>query len=213
MLLEDKKLIFLHIPKNAGTSIELMFGRVWNAQVPRPSPEWPEELPRHATYLDYSSRPDFDHYTTFAVVRNPWDRVVSAYFFDVQKAALGKHLDKHNRALAARGASFEEYVRGADYTKNLLRPQLRWLCDSEKRIAVAHILRMEQLASDFERMAAQLNIKAPEIPHANRTSHKPYSEYYTQETQDIVANAYKEEIAAFGFQFNRPTPPIRVSSQ
>jgi hypothetical protein len=60
--------IFIHIPKTAGASIALS---LFN------------EPPRHVHYRDFEiANPDkFRRYFKFAFVRNPWDRLVSSYFY------------------------------------------------------------------------------------------------------------------------------------
>ena len=66
---DREKAIFVHIPKAAGTSIALsIFG----------------ELPYHYKAIDYIvffGRKTFNQYFKFAFVRNPWDRVYSAYTY------------------------------------------------------------------------------------------------------------------------------------
>ena len=65
---DEFRCIFIHIPKTAGTSVsETLFGRA----------------SRHVPYFEYErANPwKFRRYFKFAFVRNPWDRLVSTYFF------------------------------------------------------------------------------------------------------------------------------------
>ena len=64
------KIIFIHIPKCAGKSVEkALFNReVYNSSA------------NHATvdtFVERHGEDIWNEYTTFAVVRNPWDRLVS----------------------------------------------------------------------------------------------------------------------------------------
>tara|TARA_X000001382_G_scaffold30204_1_gene19361 strand:- start:324 stop:974 length:651 start_codon:yes stop_codon:yes gene_type:complete len=75
------KLIFTHIPKNAGTSI-----RAWLRQHVEDAQEIPgihkHHTPHHFTDTVYGM-----DYTLFAVVRNPYDRLLSQYNFHVERYA------------------------------------------------------------------------------------------------------------------------------
>ena len=73
MIIDEENLIFVHIPKNAGTSICRYFNYL---------------ATYHETIYDFKETfPDkYNSYKKFAIVRNPYDRMVSWYF----------HLKKEN---------------------------------------------------------------------------------------------------------------------
>src|SRR5258707_7699115 len=65
---DEFRCIFIHIPKTAGTSLsQALFGR----------------HSRHIPYIEYEkgNPRKFRQYFKFTFVRNPWDRLVSTYFF------------------------------------------------------------------------------------------------------------------------------------
>ena len=65
----ENNLIFVHIPKNAGTSIQEKF-KMEQAGGHQTSQQMRNENPK--LWGDYNS---------FCVVRNPWDRMVSNYYY------------------------------------------------------------------------------------------------------------------------------------
>ena len=65
---EDKKFVFVHVGKNAGSSMEsALGGRTWTHG---------DSL--HATL---ESIPNWEDYFSFAFIRNPWDRAVASYTY------------------------------------------------------------------------------------------------------------------------------------
>jgi len=76
MIIDEYKTIFVHIPKNAGTSIKAFFGNK-------------EFYHKHKAIKEIKNEnPEiYNSYRKFTVVRNPYDRMVSWYFY--LKRAMG----------------------------------------------------------------------------------------------------------------------------
>ena len=47
----------------------------------------------------------------------------------------------------------------------------------------------------------KIDVPKIKIPHRNKTEHKPYWEYYNDETKEIVTKRFKEDIEFFGYKF------------
>ena len=62
--------------------------------------------------------------------------------------------------------------------------------------------RFENLKKDFDIVCQKLSLKNVELCHKNKSSKKPYQEYFDQETIDLVADSYKKDIDYFGYKFN-----------
>ena len=67
--------IFVHIPRTGGTSVQRFFGTHWQDH---------KDISRYAEELEPQT---FASYYKFALVRNPWDRLVSDYNFQKMKKA------------------------------------------------------------------------------------------------------------------------------
>ena len=142
---------------------------------------------------------------SFAVIRNPWDRVVSRYFFakkviEVEKKEpVGKH--KIN--------SFEHFLEERFDWGNMkymwhraIRgwyPAYDYVTDKEGNI-MPDILRFENLNKD---LCHYFNI--PAMTRArNVTALNPgtYKDLYNKKTIQIIADRYKKDIETFGYDFD-----------
>lgn len=160
----------------------------------------------------------FDEYFKFAFVRNPWERLVSEY--------LHKKIDKH---LSLKEFVFEGLPEENDFCDKHrhIIPQSDYLFDSNGNQLVNFIGRFENLQTDFRYICRQLDISNTSLPHKN-SSYSPrrlllrkvrhlfsnqqrikkhYTEYYDQELYEHVTYMYAEDIARFGYKFERPWQP------
>ncbi len=129
----------------------------------------------------------WDGYFKFAVERNPWDRQVSHYHWELRKKA--------------EPPSFETFLRTPS-----LKPQMsNWqIYTIDDRIAVDRVIAFDRLEAGLAEVADQLGI-AP-LPALGRAKsdtrqRRDYRDYYTDETRALVGRWYEREIDAFGFTF------------
>ena len=137
--------------------------------------------------------PRIDDLFMFTFVRNPWDRVVSAFYF------LQQYRGKWE------GMAFADFIKNVLKNQGVkadehFRPQVKtFMCDGEM-IPGMFIGRFERIQSDWNIVADRLNVQK-ELPHFNRTRHAPYQECYDDASRKIVADMYAEEIQALGYEF------------
>ncbi len=178
--------VFIHINKTGGTSIAQAVGL-------------PQKRHLHVKeVIELIGEEAFSNAVVFAVVRNPWDKVVSHYKYRVKTNQTGMG-DHH--------ISFKDWVKQTyGPQKNPLyydNPSMfathsEWLKDEQGVIRVSHILRFENLAADYGELATKLGIKR-DLPHLNAGSKGSFESYYDPETADMVKAWFQEDIERFGY--------------
>lgn len=125
-------------------------------------------------------------YFKFGFTRNPWERLVSAWTFAFCKKRITEYGE----------VSFSKFVK--HHTDAWLGVEMNTLdfCDGCDFIG-----KLENLQSDFAIICDSLKIPNKNLPHKNRTQHKHYTEYYDDETREIVAKKYEKDIEYFGYKF------------
>jgi chondroitin 4-sulfotransferase 11 len=190
------KSIFIHIQKTAGASIEDAMKRH------DPAAETGiESGRRHLFARDVRNIVDprtWSAYYRFAFVRNPWDRLVSWYSMCMQNDApnaFAKHVRDH-------APTFADFVVGTTtgIAQRTTYNQLDFLTDEDGVLIVDFVGRFERLAEDWAVVRQRLGLTA-ELPHANRSAHRGYRDYYTAATRDVVARRFERDIAHFGYEF------------
>ena len=217
MICHKYKCIFVHIPKTAGQSIEHVFlnllGLSWEEREPLLLKfNYDKNLgpPRLAhlkaqEYLKYNyiSQSMFDSYYKFSFVRNPWSRIVSFYNY---RRYYQLFSFKHFVTKRLKNKILEK-----DYW--FIGPQYEFIMNHNGDIVVDYIGRFENLQNDFNVICNALGLKDAKLPHVNKAreasfmqkflkkSKIHYSEYYDEETKEIVENAYKKDIQIFNYSF------------
>ena len=200
MISHEHKFIFIHIPKCAGSSIEQsLFGE--------PHVEWDQKRKiwkQHATAAqirEYYCN-DYNSYYSFAFVRNPWDKIVSDYFW-IQKNWRIK--DTFKNYLTLKGKFNDPRLRFPPTSHRTrydhIIPQCNFILDDKDEAIVKFIGRFENLQSDFDTICDKIGIPRKELLYTNRTWHDHYTKYYDDETRQIVAEKYAKDIEYFGYKF------------
>jgi hypothetical protein len=204
----SKNFIFVHVPKTGGTSI-------FNALV-----QCTDEIPgidklsgvlnddiRHIIGDRHLRAKDFrfllggkyDSMLSFAFVRNPWDKVVSNYYWQFQ---VRKETAKQP------ACDFRDFVMHLEQRRNVvsdelwdLECQMPYLTDESGKIIIRKLYRYENIESDFKNICETIGVNCglPRMRSAYGRRH--YREYFNNETREIVRSLFQEDIELFGYEF------------
>jgi hypothetical protein len=206
---DARRVVFVHIPKTGGSTIQKMFLH----EVPDARRVKGSE--RHWTYRRIvKAEPELADYWSVGFVRNPWARMVSWWAMgnDVHlRAEAGKRRALRN--LAERPEVWEPFGRyrgdfrafvleGTREVERFGRPQVDWLTLRGGR-RVDFVGRVESFVDDVNTVREHLGLEpAPEQPRRNRSAHGHYSDYYDDETRQRVAEVFAADIEAFGYAYD-----------
>ena len=173
MISHTHKCIFIHNNKTGGTSISKFLIND------------PEPLDKHNSILQYKKkyRDCFNSYFKFTFVRNPWDKLLSQYFFRVGDRDSPFFMPKKENT------SFKEFLQkpvGMGHIQQFSRISNKW-----GRILVDFIGRFESLQQDFYTVCDKIGIDRQKLPHKNKSKHKHYTEYYDEETRE---NHFRDDL-------------------
>jgi len=208
MIFWNTQSVFIRVPKTASTAIlyslldcsEKCSGNEFNKVFDALKPEFLDlkshDDPNHVTYETFKNTvsPEnmdlIDSYFKFAFVRNPFDRAVSIF----------KYIAKIDSS--AQISNFKNFAK-YNFTKKEYNGI--WLADQASQVVDCDFIgRFENLQADFDLVCQKIGIKRNPLLVKNRTSHKHYSEYYDEETIEIVARKYHADIIRFGYKFEKP---------
>ncbi|MEZ9576826.1 MULTISPECIES: sulfotransferase family 2 domain-containing protein [unclassified Vibrio] len=181
--------IFVHNPKCAGTSIKSILGFGGCVTTHKyPSKAFHKEI--------------WEDFNSILVVRNPFDKLVSSWSYHTSKSYKGAQYRRfgekiYDLTLAEYFYIFKEKTKAID-------PQVRFLNHSKSNKKVNHVLKMETLLEDLEKLSLEYDyIDTSSLKHKNKSKHRKYAEYYNDEKFILdVMDYYKDDFKEFGYDIN-----------
>lgn len=175
----DKKFIYIHIPRTAGNSIaSIDFVKINGS----------EKISFYKQQLEYGIIPGktFDDFFKFTFVRNPYDRLVSAYFYFFPEKTKD---------------DFNNFVLNELNLKELLfQPQYTFLCDENKNLLVDFVGKFENLDADWRKICNRVGAEYQELPILKPSEHDDYTTYYNEELRQFVKEVYKDDFELFNYE-------------
>lgn len=209
MIISHKhKLIFIHIPKNAGSSIHnamrpiacswLMtriakrMRNIFNIEVP-----WhPMPLSPHANAIkirNHIGSKKFNAYHKFAVIREPIERAYSLYTYPLRNTYVKDH------SIIKSMSGFDEFCefmcsRGT-------KTQRSYVVDENNNLLTNQLISLNNIQAELESLSKCLNIQIQldhrnksrteeKLPHINAATSKLIYEYFTEDFE--LYNAVKK---------------------
>lgn len=178
------KCIFIHQRKAAGTTIMAAFN------LRRRHPEW-RRFNEGPKCDDWDLRTKAERaYFVFSVVRNPFDRLVSAW----------RYLE------ATRSLPLIEVLRNPPSDpfvyRHMFRLQCELLSDHSGRIVADDLIRYESLQPDFDRVCTKIGKPPVMLNWLNSTTRdRDYRIYFDEECRQLAGKLVERDLVAFNYAF------------
>lgn len=221
----DKNILFIHIPKNAGKSIEIALGFIT------------EELVLGPSLRSFSNR-------AAKFLLNLTSNKLSSerLFGPIDYTLCGQHLtlleiqmlgllspevlkrsvmfavvrNPYSRALSTyrhfcRNTDLDEFKRfwqsssllGEDHNKIAhYRPQKHYVQNLKGEVVVPNILKFESLQADLDTFCANYDLPFQALPVVGKAEeHADYPGFYDDEARELIGTLFCDDLEAFDYQF------------
>lgn len=181
--------LYVHIPKTAGNSITpaLSLTRV---SYKKPAAKF---FTGHITLVHLKPK-DFPPVAAefaataykYTCCRNPYDRAVSIWGYSARwKMTFADYMDH-----------IEEFLEKDDKANwRAFGLQSQWF----DGIEYDHVMRLENLPEEIERMQQRLGVPVEPLHRLNRSDHGPWEEQYCSRSTDTVQRIYKDDFELLGY--------------
>ena len=192
-------LLFIHIPKTGGSSLEIYFSKKFN--MPLNDSTLFSEANRfkgvsfqHQTYQSLITYPqifkiDYNNLKILTVIRCPYHRLISDLFFF-------KYITANSSPAFVFKVLATKYLNTFGANDNHKKPQYLFLLDKEGKILKnITILRMETLNADMAKIGyTDFNIKAQ-----SSNVKRDYMSFLNADSIKLINTVYKQDFDLFGY--------------
>jgi chondroitin 4-sulfotransferase 11 len=206
----DRKFVFVHIPKTAGTSILCsLFGvgvdehEFIDSSCLSPSEQRRRMIGDDGNFRRLHHYPlqrialeqPLESYFVFAFVRNPFDRLVSEYHF----LRLQRSMPFADFVMHVVRMVFER-EKTQDWFSFHFLPQVDFLTIDGK-IACDFLGRFESLERDYRTLCERLQVDYRPLATHKKSVRSAYRDYYDASSRAVVDTYYRRDLEAFGYSF------------
>ena len=210
---EHLKFALIHVPRCGGTSMEIALRGNLTGKMCGPPPRTPEEKKRCLTSRGVVIDPYDPTYFKFAFVRNPWDRLVSAYYqFLANSGRTGAELafEKFVEEIVLPGDHMQKWADNKKATYDHWF-SFEYFIGPYDNLYTDFIGRFENLQADWEIAVEKMGLQPIQLGWVDKTKSKPrykdkvkrnaYQTYYTEQLKNDVGDFYARDIAHFNYDF------------
>lgn len=197
MISDSLQLIFMHIPKTGGSSVSyhlkgISSDKVCLAEsrlgidtgVSVNDPETGKNVKHISINKLIKQNPKYKDYYKFTIVRNPYDRVMSYYFWYKGTRRFRRGFERDNFKL---------------FVKRLSDFQFKYITDPvTEELLVDKIVKYENLVEGLSSIPKLSKFNFSNLPRLNVSRNN--SSYYDKELKELVYNKFRKDFELFGYK-------------
>ncbi|MDW7694421.1 sulfotransferase family 2 domain-containing protein [Flammeovirgaceae bacterium SG7u.111] len=202
MISHTHKYIYIHIPKTGGKSLYKILPDAQHNRDALPKDNT-INIGRRKMHLNVTEIQKalgvnkFNEYFKFAFVRNPWDRVVSEFFW---------RKSRPNRIQFNTIYEMLQFIENGNYEiddlNRHLAPQYEMICDSsQKKLLIDYVANFENFTKEIHVIFTKIGIETPNIiPQENKSIRSTdYNLYLKKQEKRLIEKIYEKDITLFDY--------------
>lgn len=214
LLNNNSNYIFYHLYKCAGNSLRDMINPIPHlAHIYKPKYQCVElgnahSLPRdiQKIYYDKGQKDIYDNYFKFTIVRNPFDWLVSTYYYIIKNTL-------HNENTKVSGMTFSQFLtyyvdvmmknQGKELGHNKVCTLYDYVSDEKGNVIVDYIGKYETLNDDMKFICSKIGVPYTQVPliNVNNKRQRGYKQYYDAESIKFVEENFAKDLEYFNYKF------------
>lgn len=206
----EKKIIFVHVPKTAGTSIRTALKNTvaddaHNLLLPDVRRRLREARPglglvpphlsiKHLNFFDI----DVEDFDVFVSVRDPVERFVSLFNY------ITKNNTQHALHQEAKRAGFEKTVEYLIRVQNEYPERLpqHWFYQTNSFLENSHFIRTERIENDIKPLLKKIGLNPESLPHENSSQNSPIK--ISERIRNLILDHENVTCRLFGYDYSAP---------
>lgn len=232
--MERKKIFWLHIKKAGGTSMRDAFKEFYHLQENRyttpkpfiaiPKEQWNDTLNNYRISLgeyDYKrmlfakkylySEEEFNDLYKIVIVRNPYDRIVSAWkylfretkgFYDLEYVKMKHSFSYFLKKLPTFFGARYKQIYHQGYIGLHCAPVWQDITDNNGKVLVDKIIKLENLKEEMDIINSNFGVNIDFSIQKNKSNRKGhYQKYFNKKTRKMVEDIFRDDINNLGYKF------------
>jgi chondroitin 4-sulfotransferase 11 len=202
MINHKYRAVFVRVARTASTTFEKTFKDQDAEFVHVPAQDYPHDPNHLSAQHIMSATPETKNYFKFAVVRNPYDRLVSGYRY---YCVWMKHFKNPHLQL-----TFSDFVHNIH--EQWTTERVKYTDQHTQTRGCDYIGRYETLRHSYEHVCSRMNIAPIELVDRNRTQthwftpmprkqHDNYQDYYDSDTKKLATLMNEQDLHVFEYKF------------